>query len=98
MGTSSDQDQLGGLRFLKVLVTVLTGTMILGVLTIIVLLVIRLNRPDLALPEQITLPDGETATAFTRGRDWYAVVTDDDVILIFDAQSGALQQRITIDR
>lgn len=80
------------------MVTVLTATMILGVLTVIVLLVIRLNAPGttFALPEQITLPDGTRASAFTMGPDWYAVVTDDDQILIYDQVTGTLRQTITL--
>ncbi|WP_299621585.1 DUF6476 family protein [uncultured Tateyamaria sp.] len=86
------------LRFLRRLVTVLTATMILGVLTVIVLLVIRLNAPapTLALPEQITLPDGARASAFTMGPDWYAVITHDDEILIYDQVTGTLRQTILI--
>jgi len=79
-------------------VTVLTATMILGVLTVIVLLVIRLNAPGaaLVLPEQITLPDGARASAFTMGSDWYAVVTHDDDILIYNQVTGTLRQTITL--
>jgi hypothetical protein len=86
------------LRFLRRLVTVLTATMILGVLTVIVLLVIRLNAPvaRLALPEQITLPDGATATGFTLGSDWFGVVTRDDRILIYDQVTGTLRQTIVV--
>lgn len=91
----SNQDARN-LRFLRVLVTVLTAIMILGVLTIITLLVIRLRAPDLPLPAEITLPDGTTATAFTQGADWYAIVTSDDRILIYDRSTGALTQEIAI--
>lgn len=91
----SDQDARS-LRFLKVLVTVLTAIMIFGVLTIITLLVIRLRAPEAPLPAEITLPDGATATAFTQGADWYAIVTEDDQILIYDRRSGALIQEVTI--
>lgn len=86
------------LRFLRVLVTVLTGVMIAGVVVVVALLVIRLRDESVTLPNQITLPGGETATAFTQGTDWYAVVTADDQILIFDRLSGELRQRIQIDR
>ncbi len=55
--------------------------LILGVIAIVALLVIRLNgvatAPGLALPAGIALPDGETATALTRGSDWVAIVTRD---------------------
>ena len=84
------------LRFLKTLVTVLTLTMIGGVLTITALLVIRLQTPAVpSWPEAVVLPDGVTATAVTRGDGWYAVVTDDQRILIYGAD-GALLQDIPV--
>jgi hypothetical protein len=87
------------LRFLRQLVTALTATMILGVLTVIVLLVIRLNTPDntLTLPDRIILPNGTIATSFTVGSDWYAVVTQDDEILIFDQLNGTLRRTIILE-
>jgi hypothetical protein len=87
------------LRFLRRLVTVLTSVMIVGLVTVVALLVIRLQTPAppaLALPDRIALPDGVRALAFTQGRDWYAVVTDDDRILIFDRDSGALRQSVAV--
>lgn len=86
------------LRFLKLLVTTLAGVMIVGLVVIVALLVIRLQPPDApSLPDRVTLPEGAQATAFTRGTDWFAVVTADDEILIFDSGSGALRQRIAIE-
>lgn len=87
------------LRFLRLLVTILTGTMIAGLLVIIGLLVIRFmaEPAKLTLPETITLPTGSKATAFTQATGWYAVVTDDDQILIYDRQSGALRQTLQIE-
>lgn len=76
--------------------------MILGLVTIIVLIVIRVptairSLPDpLPLPAEITLPDGATAAAFTQGPDWYAVVTTGDRILIFNRDDNALRQTIRI--
>ena len=86
------------LKFLARLVTVLTATMIVGLIVITGLLVTRLGREPapVALPEVISLPDGARATAVTRGAGWYAVVTDDDRILIYDAQSGALRQDVKV--
>ena len=81
------------LRFLKLLVTGLTATMILGLITIIGLLVIRLPGGAPAVP---ALPEGETVRAVTFGRGWIAVVTEDDEILILDAGTGALRQRLAI--
>ena len=85
------------LKFLRRLVTVLTATMIGGVILIISLLVIRLSAGGPSLPDQITLPDGVTATAFTAGTGWHAVVTDQNEILIYDAASGELTKTITIN-
>lgn len=51
----------------------------------------------LALPEQVTLPDGSTATAFTIGSDWFGIVTESDEILIYDRATGTLRQTITLD-
>jgi hypothetical protein len=86
------------IRFLRRLVTVLTGVMIGGVLLIIGLVVIRFNDAPPDLPEIISLPDGARATAFTRGTDWFAVVTDADEILIFDRITGQLRQTVRIDQ
>lgn len=55
-----------GLRFLRQLVTVLTVVMIVGVVLIAALLVIRLNQPTLAIPDQIILPAGTIAVSYTQ--------------------------------
>ncbi|EAQ25151.1 DUF6476 family protein [Roseovarius sp. 217] len=90
------------LKFLARLVTVLTATMIVGVLVIVGLLVTRFWGYDTVarpvVPDSIALPDGTNATAFTQGRDWYAIVTDDNRILIYDRQSGTLRQTVTLER
>ena len=82
------------------MVTVLTMTMIAGITTIVVLFVIRFRDFSapvvLPLPESITLPDDSTAVAFTQGRSWYAVVTEDDEILIFDREDGELIRTIRV--
>ncbi|MEO0915889.1 MAG: DUF6476 family protein [Pseudomonadota bacterium] len=83
------------LRFLRRLVTVLTATMILGVLAVIVLLVIRLNQTPMALPDAVALPDGTTPTAFTRGSDWMAVTTDDRILIY--GLDGTLRQTVLIE-
>jgi hypothetical protein len=92
-------EEPANLRFLRRLVTALAGVMILGLLTIIALFVIRFWPPrDAALPDRITLPDGARAEAFTQGGDWYAIVTDDDRILIYDRAGGQLRQTVVIER
>lgn len=88
------------IRYLRLLVTILTGTMIAGLLVIIFLFVTRLgDRPAAPpmLPDTIALPDGAKATAFTQGGDWYAVVTGDDRILIYDRADGTLRQVVDIE-
>ncbi|MCX7566410.1 DUF6476 family protein [Sulfitobacter sp. F26169L] len=85
------------LRFLRRMVTVLTTVMIFGVVIVIGLLVTRLGSKAPDLPAQITLPDGATATAFTQGPDWYAIVTDRNEILIFDRMTGKIKQTVIVD-
>ena len=85
------------LKYLKWLVTILTVTMIGGVLTVVVLLVMQFGAiRDIPLPTEVVLPDGASAVAFTQGSDWYAVVTDADEILVFSRTTGVLRQRIEI--
>ena len=85
------------LRLLRRLVTGLTVVMVAGVLTIVVLLVMRFRATPPLLPPEITLPDGASVTAFTQGDTWFAVVTDSNRILVFDRVTGALRQTVTID-
>lgn len=84
-------DDARTIGFLKTLVTVLTVTMIAGVLTIIVLLVIRLQAapPLPVLPDTITLPGGATPAAITFADGWIAVATADNRILVY-ARDGTL--------
>ncbi|PHQ97611.1 MAG: hypothetical protein COB40_03840 [Marinosulfonomonas sp.] len=91
--------QAKSLRFLRLLVTVLTATMIIGLLTIVALFVIRFSsdRVSITIPDEIPLPDGARATAFTRGSNWYAVVTDSDEILIFDGATNELRQTVKVN-
>lgn len=79
------------------MVTVLTTVMILGVVIVIGLLVTRLSRDAPVLPSQISLPDGAKAVAFTQAADWYAVVTDNGEILVFDRMTGALRQTVVVE-
>ena len=98
METSSDNGSLPPqLIFLKRLVTALGVVMIAGFLVLIAALVIRLNADPLPLPDRISLPEGVTATAFTQGTDWFAVVTSDNRILIYDRTISALRQEVAIE-
>jgi len=93
-------DEPANLKFLRRLVTILTGTMIVGVVVIIGLLVMRINAsaPTPTLPGHISLPDGVRASVYTVGPDWYAVVTTGNEILIYDQNSGKLRQTIKIKK
>lgn len=82
---------------LRRLVIMLMVVMIAGFVILIYALVTRLSTPaPVALPDQIALPAGAAATAFTQGANWYAVVTADNRILIFDRTTGALRQTIEV--
>ena len=102
MSESPDQFQNAAtLKWLKILVVVLSCTFIAGFILVCGLFVIRFSdfgtlTPALPLPSEIELPPGVEATAFTRGADWYAVVTDANEILIFDVDTGRLKQRIQL--
>ncbi|SMX23561.1 hypothetical protein BOA8489_01670 [Boseongicola aestuarii] len=85
------------LKYLKWLVTILTVTMIGGVLTVVGLLVMQFGAlNDIPLPDEIELPDGAKAVAFTQGDDWFAVVTETDEILIFSRATGQIIQTVKI--
>lgn len=75
----------------------LTAVMIGGVLITFALIVIRLSDRTPTLPEDVTLPDGANAQAVTIGSNWYAVVTHDNRILIFDKTTGKLRQSVTLE-
>ena len=88
MKDSSASGQIpADLKWLKALVITLTVTMIAGFIVIVALFVVRfrdIGTSDVPfdLPSTIELPNGEKIRAFTRGTDWFAIVTDDDAILI----------------
>jgi len=79
------------LRFLKILVTTLTGVMIVGLVTIVALLVTRLGVPAPlpVLPESLVLPEGASVAAVTFARDWLVVVTGEGNVLLYRPDGGA---------
>lgn len=83
-------------RFLKLLVGALAVVMMAGMVTIVVLLVLRLPAPPPPLPEALELPDGLLPEAVTMGRDFVAVVAGNE-ILIFDRSGTTLRQRIRLE-
>ena len=84
------------LAFLRRLVTVLSFTMIAGMVVLIALFVIRFQDSGIDVPNSITLPDGTRPVAFTRTRSWYAVVTGTDQILIYNLK-GELVQTVAVE-
>ena len=85
------------LTFLRRLVTLLTLTMVVGIIVLVTLVFIRFQgeaRP-ISLPDGITIPDGLRPVAFTQTREWYAIVTDDNHIVFFD-KNDILFQTIKI--
>lgn len=85
----------------------MTITMIGGLITIVTLMIMTFMRSDRAIepgpgpfPEQVTVPEGQSIRAVTRGVDWIAVVTSDaagkERILILDPENGALRQSIDV--
>lgn len=94
-----DPAELRGLKLLRVLVTILTATMIAGIVALVWLMYTRLpggataSPPPPALPAAIALPEGATAQAVTAGPGWWAVVTVSGDILLYGAD-GALLRRI----
>jgi hypothetical protein len=71
--------------------------MLIGVVVVVGLLVTRLSSKGPKLPETIILPNGTTATAFTQGDTWYAIVTSGDQILIYNRTDGQLRQTINLE-
>lgn len=90
-----DPAPLPELRFLKILVTALAVTMILGLITIVGLLVIRL-RPGAAalpaLPPAIVLPEGARAAALSFAPGRIVVLTTDDRVLVYSPEGALLGQ------
>ncbi|MEM9437820.1 MAG: DUF6476 family protein [Pseudomonadota bacterium] len=91
-------EDAANLRFLRRLVTILTVTMIVGVIAIVALLVIRLNQPapSVTLPAQISLPEDTQVVAVTQTNRNILVVTEDELLLIFNASGTELIRSISL--
>lgn len=88
------------LRWLKRLVTVLTVTMIGGVLAISALLVIRLNAqsaPVVIAPGDFVLPEGVGLVGLSVIDGRVIVVGDDAVIRVFDGESREMIREMEIE-
>ena len=83
------------LRFLQRLVTLLTVSMILGILTIATLLAFKLRSENINFPQTLTLPDGTKPIAFTQTKDLYSIISETNEILIYE-NDGTLIKSITV--
>ena len=97
MSKTSELDP-ANIRFLRILVTTLTITMIAGIIIIIALLAIKLQPSTIEIPQNINLPRNSNAISYSQGSDWIAVTTSNDQILIFDSPTGKIRQTITVDK
>ncbi|MEM8841435.1 MAG: DUF6476 family protein [Pseudomonadota bacterium] len=100
VGGDEDVPEPPALRRLRLLVTVLTSVLIIGMLTMIVVFVIQVlgvagqgPAPQGGVSaEEITLPAGEQITAIGRGRATLLITTEGaggETLRIFDAATGA---------
>ena len=83
------------LRFLQRLVTLLTVSMIVGILTIAALLAFKLRSENINFPQTLTLPNGTKPIAFTQTKDWYSITTEENEILIYK-NDGTLIKSIKV--
>ena len=83
------------LRFLQRLVTLLTVSMIVGILTIAALLAFKLRSENINFPQTLTLPDGTKPIAFTQTKYWYSIISETNEILIYK-NDGTLIKSITV--
>ncbi|MDB2337876.1 DUF6476 family protein [Amylibacter sp.] len=85
------------LKLLRRLVTTLLAVMIIGFITLIFMFVMRFQSNNQTFKlNDITLPIETSATAYTQGDDWYAIVDDANKILIFNKVDNTLRQTINI--
>ncbi|WP_052501079.1 DUF6476 family protein [Jannaschia aquimarina] len=84
------------LRFLRRLVTTLTAVMIVGLITVVTLLVIRLQAPTVTVPDALVLPDGASPLAVTRTPSLWIVTTTDGRVFAF-APDGTDLREIAMD-
>ncbi|UWQ05715.1 DUF6476 family protein [Aliiroseovarius crassostreae] len=89
----------GTVRFLKILVTTLTATTIIGLIVLITVIVMRFQQESVVpLPQELVLPQGAVAVAVTRGPGWFAVVTEDERILILEPDGRTIRREVAISK
>ncbi|MEO0358523.1 MAG: DUF6476 family protein [Pseudomonadota bacterium] len=96
---TQDDDNLpepANLRFLRILVTVLTGTMIVGILGIFVLLIMRLNATAPVPNLGVDLPADVAAQSTSVTQDHIFVVGTDGRLYVF-TRDKVLTQTVVLD-
>ncbi|MEM8850564.1 MAG: DUF6476 family protein [Pseudomonadota bacterium] len=96
MSDNEDPGLPPDLRFLKALVTILTAVMIVGVITIVALLVIRLPSAAPTWPPGLALPPGTDVHAVTQTPSRWLVTTTDQRLLTF-APDGTLLETLDLE-
>lgn len=84
------------LRFLKALVTILTGVMIAGLITIVVLLVTRLPGAAITVPDRLQVPAGAEVLAVTQAPGLWLATTADGRLLLF-APDGTFRRAVPLE-
>lgn len=84
------------LRFLRVLVTVLTAVMIAGLIAVVALLVTRLPGAAITVPSALALPEGADPLAVTQMPSGWLVTTTDGRVLLF-APDGTLSREVSLE-
>lgn len=84
------------LRFLRVLVTVLTAVMIAGLIAVVALLVTRLPGAAVRVPDALALPVGADPLAVTQMPSGWLVTTRDGRVLLF-APDGTFRREVALD-
>lgn len=81
---------------MRLLVTTLTATMMIGLVILVTLIVIRFKERQTTWPDAISIPSGVQAVSITSGKGWFGIVTDDQRLLIY-APDGTFQKEIKIE-
>ena len=80
------------IKLLKLLVTVLACVMIIGFIIIVSLFVLNFQKSHVPIPVTLELQNGVKPIAYTQTKDWYAIVTDEHEILIYDNSGNRIQK------
>ena len=66
--------------------------MIIGFIIIVSLFVLNFQKSYVPIPVTLELQNGVKPIAYTQTEDWYAIVTDEHEILIYDNSGNRIQK------